>query len=108
MEKFGIASGWLIFLLVVFLIWTICWKGIALWKAARRGAFGWFVILLIFNTLGILEILYILFFSKDDNSKPENGSYPEKEIDFLDEKEEEDEGRNIFRKEIGKASVRIV
>ena len=45
-------------------IWTIVWKGIALWKSARNGSNIWFIVLLIVNTLGILEIIYIFFFSE--------------------------------------------
>jgi hypothetical protein len=51
-------------LLAVLVIWSIIWKGIALWKAARNSHQAWFVILLIVNTLGILEIIYIFGFSK--------------------------------------------
>jgi len=40
------------------------WKGWALWVAARQNSKPWFVVLLIINTLGILEILYIFIFSK--------------------------------------------
>ena len=46
------------------IIWTIYWKGLALWKAAKRNERGWFIALLIINTLGILEILYIYIFSR--------------------------------------------
>lgn len=45
-------------------VWTIPWKGVALWKAARNGRIGWFIALLILNTLAILEIIYIFYFSK--------------------------------------------
>jgi hypothetical protein len=45
-------------------LWTLPWKGYALWKAAQRGEKKWFVALLVVNTLGILEIVYIFFFSK--------------------------------------------
>jgi len=55
-------------LLVPFIIWSLAWKGIALWKAARAGSKKWFVALLIINTLGILEILYIFVFSKKEKS----------------------------------------
>ncbi|OGN19862.1 MAG: hypothetical protein A3F25_02420 [Candidatus Yanofskybacteria bacterium RIFCSPHIGHO2_12_FULL_45_19b] len=51
----------------VLLVWSVIWKGIALWRSARLGSKGWFVALLIINTLGILEILYIYVFSKKDN-----------------------------------------
>ena len=33
-------------------------------KAARRSDRNWFIALLIINTVGILEIAYIFFFSK--------------------------------------------
>lgn len=47
------------------IVWSAVWKGIALWKAARNGQKKWFVCLLIFNTLGILEIAYVLIVSKN-------------------------------------------
>ena len=55
-------------LFVLVLVWSLAWKGIALWKAARAGSKNWFVVLLIINTLGILEILYIFVFSKKEKS----------------------------------------
>lgn len=45
-------------------LWTIPWKGVALWKAAQKKDKYWFVALLLINTVGILEILYIFVFSK--------------------------------------------
>jgi hypothetical protein len=45
-------------------LWSLFWKGMALYRAARNGQKWWFVILLIVNTVGILEIVYLLFFSK--------------------------------------------
>lgn len=45
-------------------LWTLPWKGVALWTSARRGDQKWFIALLIINTLGLLEILYIFVFSK--------------------------------------------
>lgn len=53
----------LIFLLLI--VWSFVWKGLALWKAARNGSKPWYIALLIINTLGILEILYIYVFSKN-------------------------------------------
>ena len=43
-------------------IWSLVWKGMALWHAARRGELYWFIAILIINTLGILEILYLYVF----------------------------------------------
>ena len=50
-------------------LWSLIWKGIALWYAARRGEKGWFVWLLILNTLGILEIIYIFAVAKRSDKK---------------------------------------
>lgn len=46
------------------MIWSLCWKGYALWTAAKKDSKPWFIALLIINTMGILEILYIYVFSK--------------------------------------------
>jgi len=51
-------------LFFIIIAWTLYWKGVALWKSARLGSQGWFIALLIINTIGILEILYIYVFSK--------------------------------------------
>ncbi len=51
-------------LLFLVALWTIPWKGVALWKAARRDDQRWFITLLIVNTLAILDILYIFIWSK--------------------------------------------
>ncbi|WKZ26269.1 MAG: DUF5652 family protein [Candidatus Paceibacterota bacterium] len=48
-------------LFLLILVWSLLWKGIALWKAARLSHKRWFVIILIVNTLGILDIIYIFF-----------------------------------------------
>jgi len=51
-------------LLALVLIWSFVWKGTALWKAARSGQKPWFIALLVVNTMGILEILYLTFWQK--------------------------------------------
>ncbi len=50
--------------LIIFVLWTIVWKGLALWHSARRGQGWWFAIMLVVNTLGILEIIYLFFVAK--------------------------------------------
>ena len=50
---------------VLLAIWDGVWKLIALWKSARHNQLGWFICLAIFNTAGILPIIYILAFQKD-------------------------------------------
>lgn len=53
------------FLLVVAIlgIWSLIWKGFALWRSAQDQSKVWFVVLLILNTLGVLEIVYIFVIS---------------------------------------------
>lgn len=54
-------------LILLALLWTVPWKGFALWKAAKKNHVIWFIVLLIVNTLAVLEILYIFWFSKLGN-----------------------------------------
>lgn len=53
-----------ILLLVLLGIWSLVWKGLALWRAARNTHKAWYVILLIVNTAGILDILYFFIWGK--------------------------------------------
>ena len=46
-------------LLPLMMLWSIFWKGLALWHSGRKGNAWWFVILLVVNTVGILEIIYL-------------------------------------------------
>lgn len=58
MMELPFAGQWLAFLPLIAL-WALFWKGLALWHAAKRGQSIWFIILLVVNTLGILEIIYL-------------------------------------------------
>ncbi|MCL5006710.1 MAG: DUF5652 family protein [Patescibacteria group bacterium] len=62
-SNFG-AAGISPLALAVVVLWTLPWKGWALWKAARKNSLAWFIALLVINTVGILEILYIFIFSE--------------------------------------------
>ena len=53
-----------IILFLLLLVWSFIWKGMALWRAARSEHKKWFIVLLIVNTFGILELLYLFVFSK--------------------------------------------
>ena len=53
---------------ILALLWSLPWKGVALWKAARNNQIGWYIAMLIIQTLGALEILYIFFFQKNKNT----------------------------------------
>jgi len=85
-------------LLLLIVLWTLPWKAVALWRAVKRNELKWFIVLLIFNTLAILEIVYIFYFSRrpPKNAKakrhpplllnhPEKESNKEKIIDALRE-----------------------
>ena len=57
LPAFGLAVG-------IVALWSIFWKGLALWHAARRGQQWWFLAFLVVNTAGILEIIYLFGFLK--------------------------------------------
>jgi len=50
--------------LSLIIIFVTILKGLALWKAAQLSQKGWFLAILVLNTLGILETIYLLFVSK--------------------------------------------
>jgi hypothetical protein len=50
--------------LIPILLWTLFWKGCALWMAVKSNKKIWFVLLLMLNTAGILEIIFIFFVEK--------------------------------------------
>lgn len=54
-----LSTGWLI-VLSLLLAWELFWKGWGLWRSARKGQAGWFVLILLLNTAGILPIIYLL------------------------------------------------
>ena len=51
-------------LLAALLVWSLIWKGFALWRAARADQLAWYVVLLFVNTAGLLEIAYLVFFAR--------------------------------------------
>lgn len=53
-------------LFILLAVWSLILKGIALWKSARKEDKWWFIVLLIVNTAGILELSYIFYFSKQN------------------------------------------
>ncbi len=59
-------TGFWIFLGAV-AVWSLFWKGWALWRSARLSQKKWFIAMLILNTVGILEILYLFIFSRKNH-----------------------------------------
>jgi len=60
---YPMGAFWIVMLMLV-VIWDAVWKGIGLWKAGRHNQMGWFIAIFIFNTVGILPIIYLAFFQK--------------------------------------------
>ncbi len=54
-------------LLLLIVLWSLPWKGVALWRAARNNQPGWFIALVILNTAAILDITYLFFFQRNKN-----------------------------------------
>jgi hypothetical protein len=51
---------WFITVIIILSLWDIVWKTIAMWKSARNNHLVWFICIAVFNTIGILPIIYIL------------------------------------------------
>lgn len=60
MESFHDLPVWLIIILGVAMLFDSVMKLIALWKSARNNHLAWFICLAIFNTVGILPIVYLV------------------------------------------------
>lgn len=56
-------------ILIIIVAWSMVWKGLALWRAGRNNQLGWFIALLLINTMGILEIIYLLTAGKKPETK---------------------------------------
>ncbi len=50
-------------LMILITVWTVFWKSLALWNAALNNQRNWFIALIIINTVGILEIIYLFRFA---------------------------------------------
>ena len=60
------AAAWFIPIIIIVAIWDAIWKAIAMWKSARANKLAWFICIAVFNTMGILPIVYILTHRKKD------------------------------------------
>jgi uncharacterized membrane protein YccC len=64
MLSMNIWNSWILYPLI---IWSVFWKGMALWRAARLRHLGWYIALLVINTAGIFEIIYLIATNKQYN-----------------------------------------
>ncbi len=62
---FGLSYEVTMAILIALAVWTIIWKGLGLWRSARNAQKWWFLAFLIINDLGILAIIYLLWFRSD-------------------------------------------
>ena len=63
-QHFLATFSWLLPLIIFCALWDSIWKLIGMWKAGRNNELAWFLCIAIFNTLGILPIIYILLNKK--------------------------------------------
>lgn len=71
--------GWIVLAIA---LWDLVWKAFAIYMAAGRGERWWAVSILIFNTVGILPIIYIFGFAgKVEKMEIESISEPVENID---------------------------
>lgn len=72
---------WFLFVLLLFGIWNLIWKGIGLWHAAKHNQKGWFLAMLFVNLVGLLPIVYLIWFKpKDSVEKIEHVSVGKKGV----------------------------
>ncbi len=67
-QPFHSMMPWLITTIIILAVWDFVWKFIALWKAGRNNHLVWFICIAVFNTVGILPIIYILLQRKVHNT----------------------------------------
>ena len=56
------------YVLLAAIVWSLAWKAVALWRAAREDRLGWFAALFVVQSLGFLEIIYIFLVSGKENN----------------------------------------
>lgn len=43
----------------ILILWEVFWKGVGLWKAAKKGDTLWFIAMFLINFFGIIPIFYL-------------------------------------------------
>lgn len=59
-------TTWMLILIGTLMTREMVRKGIALWKAGTKKQLRWFICMFIFNTAGLLPIIYLIFFQKKE------------------------------------------
>lgn len=76
LQQFAGVFSWLIPLIFICALWDAVWKLIGMWRAGRNNDLAWFICIAIFNTLGILPIIYILMDNNRRDDKEESDELP--------------------------------
>ncbi len=64
-DTWGIGSIiWFPTALIALMVWSLFWKGLALWHSSRRGQVWWFLAILLINSVGIIELIYLFGIAK--------------------------------------------
>ena len=51
------------YVLIVLYIWSLAAKGLALWRTSNLKQRNWFIAILVLNTVGIVELVYLFKFA---------------------------------------------
>lgn len=46
-------------LIILLIIWEMFWKGVGLWKSAKKGDLIWFIAIFLINLFGIIPLFYL-------------------------------------------------
>ena len=71
---------WFIIALLVVGMWSLVWKGIGLWYAAKHQQRRWFIIILIIDVLGLLPIIYLIWFKPEEKEESEETRITKKSV----------------------------
>ncbi|MDP3990639.1 MAG: DUF5652 family protein [archaeon] len=87
-------------LILLLAIWEAIWKGFALWHSARNKQLGWFIIILIVNTVGILPIVYLIL----ARPKTKQQRKESLRVEIIEDEEERSllEEKNVVKKKSAK------
>lgn len=75
-SAFGFGGILIALLFICIAVWALVWKTLAVWHAARNKQRIWMIVLLLVNTVGVLEIIYLAWFRKDRNGVGSDALYP--------------------------------
>lgn len=91
---------YLVLVILGFTLWSLLWKGMALWFAGKNRQKGWFIALLLLNTAGILPIIYLLAFRpKIDRDVEDAILFENEKVVAKEKKKSKKEPKNTLKEE---------